>query len=162
MTWLSAGRNHWHCIPGSSLPGRRGLWQIKAGLCCWQHRHHTRAGWCWHQVSSNWGETDSSFKCYVGSQGQFENFCKVSSCLSFGSDMTLHGLDKLPISSVGAVVFGFTTQLSYCDLTLASLLLNDPNTLFLLEAPDATCRARTAGDAVVEIPCKIFQNRIGS
>jgi len=77
----------------------------------------------------------------------------VSSCLSFGSDMTLHGLDKLPISSVGAVVFGFTTQLSYCDLTLASLLLNDPNTLFLLEAPDATCRARTAGDAVVEIPC---------
>ena len=65
MTWLSAGRNHWHCIPGSSLPGRRGLWQIKAGLCCWQHRHHTRAGWCWHQVSSNWGETDSSFKCYM-------------------------------------------------------------------------------------------------
>jgi len=78
----------------------------------------------------------------------------VTSCLSFGSDMTLHGLDQLPISSVGAVVFGFTTQLSYSDLTLATLLLNNPSTLFLLEAPDATCRARTAGDTVVEIPCK--------
>ena len=72
--------------------------------------------------------------------------------------MTVHGLDKLPISSVGAVVFGFTTQLSYSDLTFASLLLNEPNTLFLLEAPDATLRARTAEDAVVEIPCKIYLN----
>ena len=93
-------------------------------------------------------------------QSQFEIFYKVSSCLSFGSDMTVHGLDKLPISSVGAVVFGFTTQLSYSDLTFASLLLNEPNTLFLLEAPDATLRARTAGDAVVEIPCKTFLNGI--
>ena len=74
--------------------------------------------------------------------------------------MTVHGLDKMPISSVGAVVFGFTTQLSYSDLAFASLLLNDPNTLFLLEAPDATLRARTAGDAVVEIPCKTFLNGI--
>ena len=73
---------------------------------------------------------------------------------------TVHGLDKLPLSSVGAVVFGFTTQLSYSDLTYASLLLNDPNTLFLLEAPDATLRARTAGDAVVEIPCKTYLNGI--
>lgn len=90
----------------------------------------------------------------TGSQSHFENFWKVTSGLSFGSDMTLHGLDQLPISSVGAVVFGFTTQLSYSDLTLATLLLNNPSTLFLLEAPDATCRARTAEDTVVEIPCK--------
>ena len=77
--------------------------------------------------------------------------------------MTLHGLDRLPVSSVGAVVFGFTTQLSYSDLTFASLLLNqDPNTLFLLEAPDATCRARTAEGIVVEIPCKTFKSGITS
>jgi len=67
--------------------------------------------------------------------------------------MTLHGLDQLPISSVGAVVFGFTTQLAYTDLTLATLLLKDPEVPFLLEAPDATCRARTAGNAHIEIPC---------
>jgi len=78
----------------------------------------------------------------------------VASSLSFGSDMTLHGLDQLPISSVGAVVFGFTTQLAYTDLTLATLLLKDPEVPFLLEAPDATCRARTAGNAHIEIPCK--------
>ena len=79
----------------------------------------------------------------------------MASSLSFGSDMTLYGLDQLPISSVGAVVFGFTTQLAYTDLTLATLLLKDPEVPFLLEAPDATCRARTVGNAHIEIPCKI-------
>ena len=86
-------------------------------------------------------------------------FCKVASSLSFGSDMTLHGLDQLPISSVGAVVFGFTTQLGYTDLTLATLLLKNPDVPFLLEAPDATCRARTAGNAHIEIPCKTHYSR---
>ena len=57
VTWLFAGRDNWHCIPGCSLPRRSRLWQVEAGLCCWQHRHHTRAGRCWHQVSTNWGET---------------------------------------------------------------------------------------------------------
>ena len=81
----------------------------------------------------------------------------MSSCLSFGSDLTLHGLDQLPLSSVGAVVFGFTTKLTYSDITFASLLLNNPNVLFLLEAPDATLRTRTSGDAFVEIPCKAYE-----
>ena len=84
----------------------------------------------------------------------FGTFHKVASSLSFGSDMTLYGLDQIPISSVGAVVFGFTTQLAYTDLTLATLLLKDPDVPFLLEAPDATCRARTTGNVHIEIPCK--------
>ena len=154
LTTFFSGRNNWNRIFSGSLSRGGWLRQIEARLCGWKHWHHTGAGRCWHQVSTNWGKNETIHKqvsCIFCTCG---TYCKVASSLSFGSDMTLHGLDQLPISSVGAVVFGFTTQLAYTDLTLATLLLKDPEVPFLLEAPDATCRARTAGNAHIEIPCK--------
>ena len=67
--------------------------------------------------------------------------------------MTLHGLERLELASVAAVVVGFTPSLTYMDVALASLLLAEPGTMFLLEAPDATCRATTDQGRPVTIPC---------
>jgi len=67
--------------------------------------------------------------------------------------MTLHGLERLELGAVAAVVVGFTPSLTYMDVTLATLLLAEPGTLFLAEAPDATCRATTGQGRTVHIPC---------
>jgi len=79
----------------------------------------------------------------------------VSNSLSLDPAFTLTGVKDLSsdLSSVGALVFGFTTNFTYYDILLASSVLENPACLFLCEAPDVTCVTQTDIGTKMSIPC---------
>ena len=62
LTTFFSGRNNWNRIFSGSLSRGGWLRQIEARLCGWKHWHHTGAGRCWHQVSTNWGKNETIHK----------------------------------------------------------------------------------------------------
>jgi len=59
----------------------------------------------------------------------------------------------LDLSSVGALVFGFTTEFTYFDILLANAVLSNPECLFIVEAPDVTLVTRSDLGTKMKIPC---------
>ena len=58
--------------------------------------------------------------------------------------------------TISAVLIGFTPRFSFNDMLLANLLLNNPNCVFLQEAPDATFLAASDSGKKFTAPCKFF------
>ena len=92
-----------------------------------------------------------------------EYFLQVSNSLSLDSSLYLTGLKDLgfDLSSVGALVFGYTTVFTYYDILLASAVLANPECLFLVEAPDVTLMTRSDLGTKIAIPCNNMLPFIG-
>ena len=56
--------------------------------------------------------------------------------------------------NVSAVLIGFTPRFSFNDILLANFLLNNPDCVFLQEAPDATFMATSDSGKKFNAPCK--------
>ena len=64
---------------------------------------------------------------------------------------------ELENQNVGAVMVGFTSHFSYKDILLASCLLDNPEIVFLQDAPDATFLASSDCGKRFAAPCKTYK-----
>lgn len=59
--------------------------------------------------------------------------------------------------TISAVLIGFTPRFSFNDILLANFLLNNPDCVFLQEAPDATFIATSDSGKTFTAPCNLFK-----
>ena len=74
----------------------------------------------------------------------------------------VNGIKSLELDdvNVGAVLVGFTFHFSYKDILLASFLLDNHDTVFLQDAPDATFPTYSDCGKKFPAPCKTFYESI--